>query len=110
METVSASVNILGRTYKLRVAAEDEEALRKAAEAISVQAKSYGQMYAYNDHQDLLAMVALTQITQLTKIQDSLQFKDTDLAQRLQTVDSILEQILHPTLETTASQLSQNSL
>jgi cell division protein ZapA (FtsZ GTPase activity inhibitor) len=97
METVSASVNILGRTYKLRVAAEDEEALRKAAEAISVQAKSYGQMYAYNDHQDLLAMVALTQITQLTKIQDSLRFKDTDLAQRLNTIDSIMEQILHPT-------------
>lgn len=110
METVSASVSIFGRTYKLRVAAEDEGALRKAAEAISVQAKNYGQMYAYNDHQDLLAMVALTQITQLTKIQDSLQFKDTDLAQRLQTVDSILEQILHPTMETTASQLSQNSL
>jgi len=110
METVSASVSILGRTYKLRVAAEDEGALRKAAEAISMQAKNYGQMYAYNDHQDLLAMVALTQITQLTKIQDSLQFKDTDLAQRLQTVDSILEQILHPTMETTASQLSQNSL
>lgn len=97
METVSASVNILGRTYKLRVAAEDEEALRKAAEAISVQAKSYGQMYAYNDHQDLLAMVALTQITQLTKTQDSLRFKDTDLAQRLNTIDSIMEQILHPT-------------
>lgn len=97
METVSASVNILGRTYKLRVAAEDEDALRKAAEAISVQAKSYGQMYAYNDHQDLLAMVALTQITQLTKIQDSLRFKDTDLAQRLNTIDSIMEQILHPT-------------
>lgn len=97
METVSASVNILGRTYKLRVAAEDEEALRKAAEAISVQAKNYGQMYAYNDHQDLLAMVALTQITQLTKIQDSLRFKDTDLAQRLNTIDSVMEQILHPT-------------
>lgn len=115
METVSASVSILGRTYKLRVAAEDEGALRKAAEAISVQAKSYGQMYAYNDHQDLLAMVALTQITQLTKIQDSLQFKDTDLAQRLQTVDSILEQILHPTMDTvtphtSATRLSQNSL
>lgn len=97
METVSASVNILGRTYKLRVAAEDEEALRKAAEAIDLQAKNYGKMYAYNDHQDLLAMVALTQITQLTKIQDSLRFKDTDLAQRLQNIDSVLEQILHPT-------------
>ena len=110
METVSASVGILGRTYKLRVASEDEEALRKAAEAISEQAKKYGQMYAYNDHQDLLAMVALTQITQLTKIQDALRFKDVDLAQRLQSIDSVLEQILHPTLETTAGQLSRNSL
>lgn len=96
METVSASVNILGRTYKLRVAADDEEALRKAAEAIDTQAKGYGKMYAYNDHQDLLAMVALTQITQLTKIQDSLRFKDTDLAKRLETIDSVLGQILHP--------------
>ena len=97
METVSASVNILGRTYKLRVASEDEGALRKAASVIDAQAKSYGKQYAYNDHQDLLAMVALTQITQLTKIQDSLRYKDTDLAQRLQSIDSVLEQILHPT-------------
>ncbi len=96
METIQASVSILGRTYRLRVAAGDEAALRKAAEAIDSQAKQYGNMYAYNDHQDLLAMVALTQITQLTKIQESLRFKDTDLAQRLQSIDSILEQILHP--------------
>ena len=99
METVSVSVNIMGRTYKLRVAAEDEAALRKAAAAIEVQAKNYGRMYAYNDNQDLLAMVALTQITQLTKIQDSLRYKDTDLAQRLSTIDSILEQILQPTVD-----------
>ena len=97
METVSASVNILGRTYKLRVATEDEEALRKAAGLIDAQAKTYGKQYAYNDHQDLLAMVAVTQITQLTKIQDSLRFKDTDLAQRLRSIDSVLEDILHPT-------------
>ena len=98
------SVNILGRTYRLRVAPADEAALRKAADAIEKQAKQYGNMYAYNDHQDLIAMVALTQITQLTKIQDSLRFKDTDLAQRLQSIDSLLEGILHPTKE------AQNSL
>ncbi len=96
MDTVAASVTILGRTYKLRVAAEDEEALRKAADAIDNQAKNYGNMYAYNDHQDLLAMVALTQITQLTKIQNSLRYKDTDLAQKLQSIDSVLDGILHP--------------
>ena len=117
METVQASVSILGRTYKLRVAAEDEAALRKAAEAIDKQAKQYGNMYAYNDHQDLLAMVALTQITQLTKIQESLRFKDTDLAQRLQSIDDVLDKILHPTKETVvndtvadATVSSQNSL
>ena len=97
METVSASVNILGRTYKLRVAAEDEGALRKAAEAIDTQAKNYGKMYAYNDHQDLLAMVALTQITQLVKVQDSLRYKDTELEQRIASIDQILDGILHPT-------------
>ena len=97
METVSASVSIMDRTYKLRVAAADEEALRKAAVAIDKQARQYGGMYACNDHQDLLAMVALTQITQLTKMQDSLKFKDTELAQRLQSIDSVLEATLHPT-------------
>ena len=96
METVQVSVNILGRTYRLRVAASDEAALRKAAESIESQAKQYGNMYAYNDHQDLLAMVALTQITQLTKMQESLRFKDTDLAQRLMSIDQVLEGILHP--------------
>ena len=64
--------------------------------AIEGQAKQYGSMYAYNDHQDLLAMVALTQITQLTKIQNSLRYKDTDLAQKLQSIDSVLDGILHP--------------
>ena len=102
-ETVQASVNILGRTYRLRVATSDEAALRKAAQSIENQAKQYGNMYAYNDHQDLLAMVALTQITQLTKIQDSLRYKDTDLAQRLQSIDGVLNEILHPTT-------TQNSL
>ena len=102
METIQASVSIMGRTYRLRVAAGDEAALRKAADAIEKQARQYGGMYAYNDHQDLLAMVALTQITQLTKIQDSLRYKDTDLVQRLQSIDSLLEGILHPSGDTGA--------
>ena len=89
-------MNIMGRTYRLRVAASDEAALRKAATAIETQARQYGQQYAYNDHQDLLAMVALTQITQLTKIQDSLRYKDTDMAQRLMSIDQVLDGILHP--------------
>lgn len=97
METIAVSVNILGRTYRLRVAPSEEAALRRAAQVIESQSKQYGSMYAYNDHQDLLAMVALTQITQLTKMQEQLRYKDYDLAGRLQSIDGVLEGILHPT-------------
>lgn len=82
---------ILDRPYKLKVRPDDEHFLRKAAESIDSQARSYGKMYAYNDRQDLLAMVALTQITQLLELQDSLQYKDTKLASRLTDINELLD-------------------
>lgn len=92
MDEVSVTVTLLDRKYKLKIGRDDEEALRKAASLIDSQARNYGKLYAYQDHQDLMAMVALTQITQLTKIQDQLQFKDTRLEERLEAIDSLLEQ------------------
>lgn len=92
MEEVPVTVSILDRKYKLKIARNEEEFLRKAAELIDTQARSYGRMYAYKDHQDLLAMVALTQITQLTRMQDGLRFKDTDLEERLTNINNILTQ------------------
>ena len=59
METLSATVRILDRPYKLKINPRDEEFLRKAAEMIDSQAREYAQRYAYTDRQDLLAMVAL---------------------------------------------------
>lgn len=82
---------ILDRPYKLKVRPDDEHFLRKAAESIDSQARSYGKMYAYNDRQDLLAMVALTQITQLLELQDRLQYKDTKLASRLTDINELLD-------------------
>jgi len=84
-------VYILDRPYKLKVRPDDEHFLRKAAESIDSQARSYGKMYAYNDRQDLLAMVALTQITQLLELQDRLQYKDTKLASRLTDINELLD-------------------
>ena len=69
MNELPVTVNILDRPYKLKISRDDEYFLRKAADLIGEQAASYGKMYAYNDRQDLLAMVALTQITQLLKLQ-----------------------------------------
>lgn len=91
MNELPATVYILDRPYKLKVRPDDEHFLRKAAEQIDSQARSYGKMYAYNDRQDLLAMVALTQITQLLELQDRLQFKDEKLASKLTDINELLD-------------------
>ncbi|MCR5821913.1 MAG: cell division protein ZapA [Bacteroidales bacterium] len=97
MAEVSTTVTILDRNYKLRISSDEEANLVKAAELIETQAKNYGKLYAYQDRQDLLAMVALTQITQLVKIQNTLKAKDSELETRLKAIDNALDTILHRT-------------
>lgn len=92
MDELPVTVKILDRPYKLKISRDDEHFLRKAAELIGSQASSYGKMYAYNDHQDLLAMVALTQITQLLKLQHRQQFVDSALEGRLTAIDRLLDE------------------
>lgn len=92
MNEQSVTVNILDRPYKLKIGSVDEMYLRKAAELIDSQAKSYGKMYAHQDGQDLLAMVALTQITRLLKVQAGQQYKDTALETKLTALDQLLDE------------------
>ena len=93
MNEIPATVHILNRPYRLKTNTDEEHYLRRAAELIDSQAKSYSKMYAYNDRQDLLAMVALTQITQLLKLHDKQQFKDTGLEKRLTGISQLLDSV-----------------
>lgn len=95
-EQIPVTVKILDRTYRLRIGKDSEQSLRQAAELIDTQAGMYGKNFAYQDHQDLLAMVALSQTTELVKMQDNLKFKDKELIDKLAEVDSVLESHLHP--------------
>ncbi len=94
MDELSITVNILNRPYRLKINRAEEEHLRKAAELIDTQAKNYGKMYAHQDGQDLLAMVSLTHITRLLKLQEGQQFKDTELEQRLTALNQLLDKPL----------------
>lgn len=91
MNELPAKVYILDRPYKLKVRREDEQFLRQAAELIDSQARNFGKIYAYNDRQDLLAMVALTQITQLLQLQDRMQYVDTKLQTKLTDIKQLLD-------------------
>ena len=97
MEKVAATVSILERNYKLSIPADDEIYLRNAAALIDSQARLFKKQYGHRDNQDLVAMVALAQVTELFKTNDSLKFKDNELIDKLKELDSLLEDNLHPT-------------
>lgn len=58
-ELLSIKVTIANRQYPLRIARNEEEAIRKAAKTINERIKEYEQNYSVRDSQDLLAMCAL---------------------------------------------------
>ena len=93
MSELPATIRILERPYRMRINSEDEQYLRQAAALIDSQANSYAKMYAHNDRQDLLAMVALTQITQFLKMQTTQRFEDTGLEDRLTEINRLLDSV-----------------
>ena len=93
MSELPATIRILERPYKMRINADDEHYLRQAAALIDSQAKNYSKKYACTDRQDLLAMVALTHITQLLKLQTTHRFEDTQLEDRLTEINRLLDSV-----------------
>lgn len=96
-DKLSVTVSVLERKYKLTIEPNDEEFLRKAADLIDGQAKGFAKVYGHKDNQDLLAMVALSQITQYVKLHEDVKYKDNDLIDKLSEIDSMLSNELEKT-------------
>lgn len=58
-ELLSVKVSIANRTYPLRITAEEQERVLKAAELINKRIRDFEEAFAVKDKQDLLAMAAL---------------------------------------------------
>jgi len=63
MDELTISVAIADRPYRLTIKRNEEEIIRKAADDINKNIKYYSDNFAYNDRQDLLAMVVLEKAT-----------------------------------------------
>lgn len=60
MSSLTITVNIAGRAYRINVESEkEEETIRKSAEKINAKVKQFADSFSYKDHQDLIAMVCL---------------------------------------------------
>jgi cell division protein ZapA len=92
MDSISITINVADRPYKLNVTRTEEERVRKAAGYINDKIKEYAKSYAYNDKQDLLAMAALQFTVSALKYESELEFRDTHLETRLTQIDTLLSE------------------
>jgi cell division protein ZapA len=94
MEEFTISVNIADRPYRLTIKREEEEVIRKAATKINDKVKNYSANYAFNDKQDLIAMVALEEATIALNKEKRLSDLDDSLLNELTEIDRVLSENL----------------
>jgi cell division protein ZapA len=94
MDELTISVTIADRPYRLTIKREEEETIRKAANEINSKIKFYAEHFAYNDRQDLLAMVTLEKTTDALTVKNSLSMNEKEAASRLIEIDNLLAENL----------------
>lgn len=94
MNELTISVIIADRPYRLKINREEEERIRSGANIINEKIKTYSESYAYNDKQDLLAMVALEETTSARKNHEALNEQENSILTTLTDLDSFLTQSL----------------
>ncbi|MBC8487301.1 MAG: cell division protein ZapA [Bacteroidetes bacterium] len=90
MDELTISVIIADRPYRLTIKRDEEETIRRAANKINKTIKHYSENYAFNDKQDLLAMVALENTTNALRHEDKLIKSDETISAKLSEIDLIL--------------------
>jgi len=90
MEEFAISVNIAGRAYRLRVEAKDEENVRKAAVLINDKVEEFAGNYAFKDKQDLLAMTALMNTSELLQSKTKSDSMSVTVHDKLKEIEVIL--------------------
>ena len=95
MPSLSITVNIADRPYRLKIDAGEEETVRNAVKSINEKIKAYADSYAYKDKQDLLAMVALQFSTFALKYEVSAKTSDEQVIEKLIVLDNILTDCLN---------------
>lgn len=95
MSSLTVTVTIADRPYRLKIKSEEEESVRKAVKVINEKLKAYGDTYAYKDKQDLLAMVALQYATYAVNYEEGSKVDESKVAEKLTELDKILTDCLN---------------
>ena len=90
MDEMAITVTIADRPYHLRIDRNNEEIIRKASKSINALINDYSLKYAYQDKQDLLAMVALSYTTNALNNEAQIESIDKSLISKLIIIDKVL--------------------
>ncbi|MCK5776244.1 MAG: cell division protein ZapA [Bacteroidales bacterium] len=91
MKDLTIKVDIANRPYRLKIKSEEEEeSVRKSAEHIESLIDEHSGRYHYNDHQDLLAMIALQLANNSLSLEKHVDYRDNDLVDKLKEIDLFL--------------------
>lgn len=88
MDELTISVTIADRPYRLTIKRAEEEMIRRAANEINKKLKQYSDSFAFNDKQDLLAMVALEKTTNALQCGDEMKESEKDLLKELADIEN----------------------
>jgi len=90
MDELSITLSLASRPYHLKIQRQDEETVRRAAREINELMTEYADIYAFKDHQDLLAMVALHFTTAAIYAEKKLHASETVISEKLSEIDDVL--------------------
>lgn len=92
-EKLSIKVEISGRTFPLKVSAEEEESVRKAADLVNKKVNSYIDQYSIKDKQIALSMCALELATDLVNNESNKMIEGDSISKKILDIEAILQDI-----------------
>jgi cell division protein ZapA len=90
MEELTITVLIAERPYRLTIKREEEEIIRKAVKEIDLRIREYSENFAFNDKQDLMAMVLLHYSSTAQKLENDILSGENMVIARLQKMEELI--------------------
>jgi cell division protein ZapA len=96
MEQTIIQFTIADRSYRLVVKPEEKATFEEAVRHVELQMKRYAENFAFQDKQDLLAMVALQYVSEslMLKKPEKQQNVESSLAEKLLIIEETLDEVL----------------
>lgn len=90
MEEIAITIHIAGRQYRLKSNEKEKEQIEETARRINKALRLYAEHYAYQDNQDLLAMVCMQQTLNLIKSDIVTDEASEIIEQQIKLIDTVL--------------------